>query len=458
MSFYSKVFESGLLTAYYGLSGRPYPRLRRFLEESQWWDADRLRQFQWTELQRLLQHVFSSVPYYQRKYADAGIKLEDIRTLEDFSRLPPLTRTEVNEHREELRSTAFQRKLLPHATGGSTGQPTRFYITLDSYDWRTASWSRAYSWSGCRLGERTLYLWGAPVGRQSAFRKAKLSVYHWARRELIFSTFSQNPDTWEQIYRAALRFRPAFVIGYVSSIEEFARFLIDTNRKLSGVHSVIAAAEPVYEPTRELVARAFGTPLFNTYGSREFMSIAAECSEHKGLHLNSENLLVQTDSPERTSGEVLVTDLHNYGMPFLRYCIGDAATLETSVRCNCGRGLPLIRSIEGRVLDVIRTRSGRVVPGEVFPHVLKEVPEILEFQVKQETPDELVLHVVLHDSLSPSSEQLIRREVEKHFHSEVKLTIRRTERIERTPSGKRRVIVGFPSGTEPGTLTSSAPL
>jgi phenylacetate-CoA ligase len=259
----------------------------------------------------------------------------------------------------------------------------------------------------------------------------------------VFSTFSQDTGTWERIYHAALRFRPAFVVGYVSSLGEFAKFLIESKRTLSGVQAVIAAAEPVFESTREAVSSAFGAPLFNTYGSREFMSIAAECAEHRGLHLNAENLFVETESSNGNPGEVLVTDLHNYGMPFLRYRIGDVAVLDQSAHCVCGRSLPLIRSIEGRVLDVIRTKSGRVVPGEVFPHVLKEIPEIREFQVKQESIDELVLSVVLAQELSSRGADLIRSEIESHFHGEMKLTIRRANRIERTPSGKRRIIVGL---------------
>jgi len=445
LGLYSTFFEPAALAAYYTARGRAYPRVRRFLEQSQWWNSEQLRAFQWSELERILQHAFRTVPYYQRKYAAAGIRLEDIRTPEDFSKLPPLTRAEVNQHRDELRSTEFSGKLLPHATGGSTGQPTRFYITLDSYDWRSAAWSRAYSWSGCRLGERTLYLWGAPVGKVSAARQTKLRTYHWLRRELVYSTFSQSAEFWDRIYAGALRFRPRFIVGYVSSIEEFAKYLLAAGRTLPGIQAVIAAGEPVLEHTRELTVKALGAPLFNTYGSREFMSIAAECPEHHGLHMNSENLYIEIDSPDGTSGEVLVTDLHNYGMPFLRYRNGDAATLDSVAECACGRGLPLIRSIEGRVVDVIRSRSGRVVPGELFPQVLKEIPEIREFQVRQRTLDELVLSVVVDGDLSLAATKLIREEIESHLHGEMNLAICQTNRLEPLPSGKRRVVVGLPT-------------
>src|SRR6185369_5170593 len=137
---------------------------RRFLEKSQWRSPEQIREFQWTALRKLLAHAFGSVPYYRQKYTDAGVQLEDVRSWDDFRRLPPLTREEIRDHREELCSTKYKGRLLPHATGGSSGVPTRFYRTYESYDWRTAAKDRVYTWSGWRLGERSIYLWGAPVG------------------------------------------------------------------------------------------------------------------------------------------------------------------------------------------------------------------------------------------------------------------------------------------------------
>src|SRR5437588_1126864 len=176
-SRYSQLLERVLLPVYYSWRGRSYARHRAWLEQSQWWTAERLADFQWSELQKLLRHAIETVPYYRQKYAAFGVcSAEDIRTREDFARLPPLTREEVNLHAGELCSTAFRGRLLPHATGGSSGQPTRFFITGESYDWRTAIAARAYSWSGARPGERTLYLWGGPVKAPARFQTAKLNA------------------------------------------------------------------------------------------------------------------------------------------------------------------------------------------------------------------------------------------------------------------------------------------
>ena len=440
---YSRILESVLIPAYYNLRGRSYPRWREFVERSQWWSPEQIHEFQSRELRRLLEHAFCSVPYYRKKYASAGIELGDIRTRENFARLPALTREEVNAHRSELCAQSPKDRLIPHATGGSSGVPTRFFITPESYDWRCAASARAYSWSGYRTGERALYLWGAPVGKVSRFNKAKLDGYRYFRRELMVSTFRQTPELWQKIFETALRFRPRFIVGYVSSVEQFAQFLLARDLVIPGVHAVLAAAEPVYQSTRELVRQAFRAPLFDTYGSREFMSIAAECENHNGLHIHADNLLVETEpGANRVSSELLITDLHNYGMPFIRYRIGDLGALSDSA-CPCGRGLPLIHRIEGRVLEVLRTRDGRTIPGEFFPHLLKDIREVREFQVQQSSVEEIVLSVVLARPLSESSETLLRQEMANVFSSATRVTIKPVEAIPQLPSGKRRVAIGM---------------
>jgi len=440
---YGRILESVLIPAYYGLRGRSYPRHREFMERSQWWSVEQLQDFQWRELRRLLDHAFCSVPFYQKKYASAGIELGDIKTREDFAKLPPLSRGEVNENRDSLCSKSSRDRLIPHATGGSSGVATRFYITLDSYDWRCAASARAYSWSGYRIGERTLYLWGAPVGQVAPLQKAKLDGYRFVRRELSIPTFLQTPELWQRAYEVALRFRPKFIVGYVSSLDRFADFLLTRGLHIPEVQGVLAAAEPVSQSTRDIVQQAFRVPLFDTYGSREFMSIAAECAQHNGLHVHADNLLVETEQDASCGPtEFLVTDLHNYGMPFIRYRIGDLGTLSDS-KCPCGRGLPLIKEIEGRALEVLRTRDGRSVSPILWRHVLKDVSEVREFQVQQTSVDEIVISMVLARPLSEGSEMLLRGEMAKVFSPSTRLTIKPVDAIPRLLSGKRRLAVGI---------------
>jgi phenylacetate-CoA ligase len=444
VSLYSRVLETCLLPAYHRMRGRRYAEYRRFLEASQWWAPKRLRAYQWDQTRALLEHVFRSVPYYQEKYRAAGARLEDLRSWEDFARLPVLTRQEVNAHRAELCSRDWRGALIPHATGGSSGEPTRFFITWDSYDWRTAATQRVYSWTGCRLGERAVYLWGGPVGRQPALRRWKLAAYYRFHRQFVFNTFSQNSALWRGIYQKASALRPVLLVGYVSCLEEFARFLAAEGLALPSVRAVIAAAEPLHAGVRRRLSTALRAPVYNTYGSREFMSLAGECEQRDGLHINAENIVLETKLPASEGpSEFLVTDLHNYGMPFLRYALGDVGELDAAP-CRCGRGLPRLKSIEGRVLDVLRTPDRRVVPGEFFPHLLKDVPEVQTYQVRQVELDHIVVSAVLHRDLSDASRGLLAREVRKVFGDRVRVEIRPVSRLPKLASGKRRVTVGLP--------------
>lgn len=443
MSFYSQLLQSFLLPLHNAVRGRSQIAHRRLLERSQWWPEEKVREFQWRELGKLLDWAFDSVPYYQRKYKAAGAQRGDISNWESYKKLPPLSRTELNQFRQELCSPQYTGRLIPHATGGSSGVPSRFFITEESYDWRIAATWRAYSWSGVAQGQRSLYLWGAPVGTPPAWKRFKSKAYYWFQNQLVFNTMSQTEELWHQVYEAALRNRPLLIVGYVSSLEEFSRYLKSHDLRLPGIVAVIAAAEPVFASTRDLVESAIKAPLFNTYGSREFMSLAAECEYHDGLHINSENILLETELDlDAGPSEILITDLHNFGMPFLRYKIGDAGALLEGP-CPCGRGLPRIRSIEGRTMDLLRTADGRVVPGEFFPHVMKDLREVSEFQVEQSALNEVVISVVLAEPLSDASRHLLAGEVKRVFGAATQVTVRPVDGIVKRSSGKRRVTVGL---------------
>ena len=443
MSIYSHTFQRVMMPLHGILRNRRYSHRLAFLQQSQWWSREHLLDFQWQEVRCLLEHAFRSVPFYQDKYRRAGVELSDIRTWEDFARLPVLTRAEVNANRETLCSAEFLGRLIPHATGGSSGTPTRFFVTIDSYDYRTAAKDRVYSWSGWQLGEKSIYLWGAPLGKVSKVQAAKTRAFEQFQRQLVINTFSQTNELWEDVYRQITRFRPNLIVGYVSSLAEFANFLARNGRRIPPVKAIIAAAEPLYEHTRQQIAAAFEAPVFNTYGCREFMSLAGECEKHDGLHVNAENVLLETMRPSSEGpSEVLVTDLHNYGMPFIRYAVGDLAVLNSSP-CICGRGLPRLQRIEGRVLDALRTVDGRTVPGEFFPHILKDIPEIAQYRVEQRALDHIVLLVVLQSSLSDKSRRLLDTEMTKVFARNVRFEIRPIAEMPQLASGKRRVTVGL---------------
>jgi phenylacetate-CoA ligase len=174
------------------------------------------------------------------------------------------------------------------------------------------------------------------------------------------------------------------------------------------------------------------------------MLIASECERREGLHVNADHLVVELqrrpDAPATEPGEVVITDLFNYGMPFVRYLNGDVATASDHV-CSCGRGLPLLQRVDGRLLDAIRTPAGHLLPGEFFPHMLKDVPGLVRFQVVQRRLDQLDLSLVRGPGFDEASLAYIRRELAKVVGDSLQLNVHFVDDIPLTPSGKWRVCI-----------------
>jgi phenylacetate-CoA ligase len=438
---YAKLLNGVFLPLHSSIKGRKYAQFRRFVEQSQWWTRERLEAFQFEELRKVLRIAFESAPFYQKRYAEAGVRFEDIQTPADLRRLPVLERDDVRRFKEELRSSSYTGKLLSHSTGGSTGVPIQFYRSPESYDWRTAVTDRSYAWAGAILGNRVLYLWGAPTGHPSLWNRTKLNAYRWIRNDFVIDSFHRGPGFWHDVIKTIDAVGPAAIVGYTSNIEELCAFAHEHGLSFPSVKGVVAAAETVYPDLRERVKETFGVPLFNTYGSREFMSIAVECDQG-GFHVNMENIYLENEEEGRQS-DILVTDLHNYAMPFIRYRIGDTGLLSQD-RCICGRGLHSLAALEGKTWDILRTPSGGTIPGIVVRHFMKDVPEVRQYQAEQTDHDRIVLRLALQKPLSRESHEFLTNEFRKSFGAELQLVINEVAEVPRSASGKVRCVIGLP--------------
>ncbi len=412
--------------------------------------------FQFEELRKVLRVAFDSVPFYQKRYAEAGVRFDDIQTPADLRRLPVLERDDVKRFKNELCSTTYAGKLLPHSTGGSTGTPVQFYRTPESYDWRTAVTARSYAWAGAMLGERVLYLWSSATGHPSLWKRLKLKTFQWVRNEVMIDSFHRSGDFWAEAVRTIHNVRPTAIVGYASHIEELCSFARERGLTFSGIRGVVSAAEPVYPDQYKRVQEVLGCQLYNSYGSREFMSIAVECG-HGGFHVNMENIYLENDEEGRQS-DLLVTDLHNYGMPFIRYRIGDTGLISRE-HCACGRGLIGLAVLEGKTVDQLRTPSGGMVSGVLVRHVLKDVAEVRQYQAEQTDYDRIVLRVVLQRPLSNESREYLNTEFRKAIGSRLRLEIEEMSEIPRSASGKLRSVIGLPvDKLRPSTTVPDVPV
>ena len=447
MSLYESALRNVIWPAYEGgLRRRGTPGYMRGYESDQWLSRERIEALQFGRLQRLLEWCYREVPYYRERWSALGVAPRDIRNLDDFAQLPVLTKADIRNHADDLKATSLKATLGYKATGGSTGEPLRFGFTRESNDRRVAVMWRGYGWAGSRMGRRTLFLWGGPVGNPSASHQLKDRLYNAVFARKLLNSFQMTETNLADYADAIDAYRPEVIVSYVGPLVRLAEWLLANNRRVASPASIIGAAEALHPFQREIIEKAFGAPAFNTYGCREFMLIASECEHRDGLHVNADHLVVETldingQPIHKGSGEIAITDLFNYGMPFIRYVNGDMATHASGEACPCGRGLPMLASVDGRKLDAIRTPAGHVLPGEFFPHMLKDVPGLTRFQLVQRRLDRLDLSIVRGEAFDDQSLAYIRHEVAKVLGESAELHCHFVDDIPLTRSGKLRVTV-----------------
>ncbi len=410
------------------------------------WTPEQIKEYQWQQLQTLLDYSFQFVPYYQNQWKSIGIEsIKDIKSYDDFSKLPVLTKEDVSLHYSHLLSSQPGIKKIHKSTGGSTGKPFHFEYNSESDESRQAVMWRGYGWINAGLGVKSLYIWGADIGEVSVLKKFKTSLYHRYYNRRMMSSFIMRQDNMHDYVKEINQYRPDAIVAYVNPLFQLAKFILEKKINVYSPDTIVTGAEALHEFQREIIEKAFNCQVYNTYGCREFMSIAVECSEKKKLHINSDHLLVETIDDDGksvfgASGDLLITDLSNFGMPLIRYLNGDRAVLSDE-RCSCGNPLPLMEKIEGRKLDIIKTPLGGKIPGEFFPHLFKEFPGIDKFQVKQKIINEIDIFIVINDKYSSKCQLFIENEFSKYSQGSVKINFIKVDDIALTASGKHRVTI-----------------
>lgn len=444
---YERLFRNVLFPVYEaGVARRHTLRYLRQYQADQWLAPEQVMALQWSRLKRLIEHCWDEVPFYRERWTRAGATPGDIRTMEDYARLPVLTKRDVRENLEDIQARSLRSSLLYKATGGSTGEPLRFGYTRESYERRTAVMWRGYGWAGAAPGRRTLLLWAGAVGTPSRLGRWKDGIYHAAFQRRMLDSFAMRDDNLGTYADAIAAYRPTVIVAYVGPLVRLAQWMVDNGRVVHGVRSVLGAAEALHAFQRPVIEAAFpGAQSYNTYGCREVMLIASECEYRDGLHVNADHLVTEMlpwdDGHGPGTGELAVTDLGNYGMPLMRYVNGDVVTAGPQAVCACGRGLPRLARVEGRRLDAIRSVDGHILPGEFFPHLLKDVAGVDRFQVVQVRRDRLRIKIVPGAGFGDEQERYIRCEVARVLGPGMGLELARVESIPLTRTGKFRVTV-----------------
>jgi phenylacetate-CoA ligase len=442
---YQQLFKRVLFPFYEGVVlRRGTPGFQREYEQSQWYDRARLERVQLIKLNALLRHAWAEVPFLNTYWRDHGVKPDALGHISELERYPIVTKPLITENYHDAIAWSWRGKTLNKTTGGSSGTPFKLEYTMESYARRTAVMWRGYAWGGADIGTKTAYLWGTGQ-RTTGFGAIKDSLYHRAFNRRFFDAFSMTDANLDEYVAEIEAYGADVLVGYVAPVVTLAKHLNRQGRVVRGLRGVITGAEALFEPERDEIERAFGCKVFNTYGCREFMLLASECPEHAGLHVNIDHVVLETvDASGRNvrgaSGDVVITDLHNYGMPFVRYQNGDRATFSDDT-CACGRGLPLLTSVDGRILDTIRTPDGRHVPGEFFVYAMLDVLTVKQYLVVQTALDDIEVLVVKDGAVTDDERTRILTKIGGVVGESCRVTVKQVDEIPPSRSGKRRVTV-----------------
>jgi phenylacetate-CoA ligase len=421
-------------------------RSLRELEESQWWPYERIQQLQSQRLQRLIHHAYERVRYYRALMDARGVLPGDIRTAADLSLLPVLTKADVRQHASELLADGFPRhELRVGRTGGSTGEPLSFYSSRESRSSRgIARALRAFEWTDTYPGDSIVSVTRrrpSDSDEEPYFER----VVRFLSRKVVEDSASLSNSSLPFVVQRIARRRPRALTGFPSTLCIVGEFIRDSGIPAPKVNSVVVGGEQLLDEQRSLLRDVFGTEPFSKYSSFESFDIAMECNAHKGFHIAAEDIVVEIVDdagkpvePGR-QGRVVVTNLHEYGMPLIRYDTDDESSWLGGT-CACGRSLPRLSSIIGKTGDTFYTPSGKRVSARSFRTAILVELGIRRFQFVQDALDHVTVRVVPNVSLSPSKAQELGAAVKAHYSStlgdDVEILVEIVDRIEPTPAGK----------------------
>ena len=439
--------------------------------KSEWYEPERLLDLQFQKLKKVIAYAYERVPFYTERFRAIGLVPEDIASLEDLKRIPPLSRQEVIDHRQAMVDSAlgesvavadqskrgpgepiplapFRRhKLVRNTSSGSTGAPTVFYEDGS----RTAlNWTlelRLKSWFGLAPGAREGRMVRLSTDYMPKSRIIRLRNRLW--NQLIIPGVNLTDEDYAVCAEKLAAFRPKSLWGFTSALAGLADYVRRNGIDPSpwGIRLITGWAAPVYEHERKILEEVFSCSVSNIYSAREVGHMAGQC--HQGsYHINQEHFLVERNEhtgngAEGEVGEILVTPLDVSVMPFIRYRMGDIGRVAEST-CSCGRKLPVLQEFLGRTGEIFRTRDGRMISPNFWCRTFMNVKvsnAVMRFQVIYMRDDFMKIKIVKNTNYTEATERILRDHLVKNFPRDMAFEFAYVPEISPQVSGKYQMVV-----------------
>jgi phenylacetate-CoA ligase len=441
---YTALVSTLLFPLHERLKRHDSPALRRQMEQTQWWPRERVEALQLQRLRALLLHASEHVAYYRQLCARTGFDASRVQDVRDLRCLPVVHKADINDHRDDFLADDAGR-MQRFTTGGSSGEPLIFYLGKERVSHDVAAKWRATRWWGVDIGDREAVMWGSPIelGVQDQWRARRDRLM----RSDLLPAFDLSPDRMDTYLARLQKQRPAMLFGYPSVMCLLVQHAQTRHIALDklGVKVVFVTAERLYDEQRVILSNAFAAPVANGYGGRDAGFLAHECPEG-GMHITAEDVIVEILDPRGQpaapgeAGAIVVTHLASRDFPFIRYATGDVGALDPNP-CPCGRGLPLLKRIEGRVTDFVVARDGTVMHGLALIYILRDLPQVRAFKIIQESLDCTRVLVVSMDGLPQALHLSIVTQFRARLGASVEVVIEEVAAIPPEASGKHRYVV-----------------
>lgn len=427
------------------LKGQRVSDALQLLEKTQNYSLKQMQDLQWARLMTILKHTAENVPYYRDR-----ISSERIKSYEDFLKVPFLTKPDIQTNKKELLNPNYKENKWIGRTSGSTGLAVEFFMDNNycNYDW--ANRWRGRRWFGVDIGDREVALWGRPI--YSKFARWWGGVKARLQNMLLLSAFDLTEENLDFYWKKIKKFQPSFFYGYSTVLTRLAQFIKEKEGSAGDlkVKAIFATGETLYQSSRKLLKSVFNCPVAIEYGCSEVGGFAYECPEGR-LHISAENVFVEflneRNQPVKPGeiGEVVVTGLTNFYMPFIRYKIGDLGSPRDNI-CPCGRGLPLMELDTAKLEDVILTSKGKVFSSKLFDYInlalmAENIKGIRQFKVYQKSIDMFYVEVIKDTEFSNRAIEFFIQKMREFITEDIKINIKFVSRIPREETGKLRYFV-----------------
>lgn len=421
------------------------PEMMKFVFENQYWSQDQIEAYQLNQLRLIIAHAFNKVPYYRHLMDSIGMEPGDFKQIADLQNFPILRKSDIIPNYKSFLASDFQNyKPMERSTGGTTGVPFKYNNDIYSWGLNWATKMRAFTWGGYRFGiDLIARLQGGSMIGKGNFN-LKTNFWRFLQNNYTVPIMNMTDASMDYHVKQIINQKISFLKGYPSSIYTLARYL--ENRKMHiNMKCVFTTAEMLHQYQRTLIEEVFNQKVLDVYGCGDGMAGASQCEVRNGYHSNVETCYMeiinnhQSIAQNGEEGEIIVTSLHDYAMPLIRYSPGDMA-VNGSSKCDCGRNLPVLDKIIGRTSDLLDLPNGRVINGLSIPFEMW-TEKIEKFQLVQEEEDLLVLNIIPKGSFDATDEKKIIALLSFNAGEGIRIQINKVEQIEQTSAGKFKYVI-----------------